>query len=136
MIKGLAHVCIAARDLADTERFYCQGLGFEKVFNFVKGGRAIGFYLRVADRAFVEVFQKDEVRTDGEAPIQHMCLEVSDVDEMRDRLIGRGYEVTEKRRGNDRSWQAWVTDPSGVRIEFHEYTPESSQVTGQDCVLG
>lgn len=52
------------------------------------------------------------------------------------RCLGAGgYAVTEKKLGADQSWQAWTTDPSGVRIEFHQYTAHSSQVTGKDCVL-
>jgi hypothetical protein len=27
----------------------------------------------------------------------------------------------------DHSWQAWITDPDGNKIELHDYTPESWQ---------
>ncbi len=29
--------------------------------------------------------------------------------------------------GSDHSWQAWLSDPDGNRVELHQYTPESWQ---------
>ncbi len=66
----------------------------------------------------------------------HFCLETDDIDEVARRLADNGYPVTEKKLGADQSWQVWTKDPSGVRIEFHQYTPKSSQRTHQDCILG
>ncbi|TIU37930.1 MAG: VOC family protein, partial [Mesorhizobium sp.] len=31
-------------------------------------------------------------------------------------------------------FQAWITDPNGVRIELFEYTAKSAQFTGGDRV--
>lgn len=135
MIKGIAHVCIGSLDLAATERFYCSGLGMEKAFDFTRKGRVVGFYLKAGGGAFVEVFLKDKVVPQPDAPISHLCLEVPDLDETIRRLQEHGYETTGKKVGADRSWQAWVEDPAGVRIEFHQYTPESSQLSGAVCVL-
>ena len=50
-------------------------------------------------------------------------------------LRALGYEVTGEKLGADQSWQAWVTDPAGARVELHEYTERSSQTTGRDCVV-
>jgi catechol 2,3-dioxygenase-like lactoylglutathione lyase family enzyme len=135
MLKSIAHVCIAATDLAATEQFYCSGLGCRKVFDFVRRGERIGFYLAVGNTTFIEAFRHDTVDTKAKAPIQHMCLEVDDIDDMSCRLKSCGYQVTDKKLGADQSWQTWTADPSGVRIEFHQYTPQSSQITGQNCAL-
>ena len=135
MIEGLAHVCIGANDLAATERFYCSGLGFAKLFDFVRDGETVGFYLKVAENSYIEVFRQDEVDADAKSPIRHLCFQVAGVDEVSRHLASHGYEVTEKKLGADQSWQAWTADPSGVRIEFHQYTAQSSQVTGKNCVL-
>jgi catechol 2,3-dioxygenase-like lactoylglutathione lyase family enzyme len=128
-------VCIAARDLAATEKFYCSGLGFKKGFDFIRKGEIIGFYLEVAKKTYIEVFRQDEIDKNAKAPILHLCFETPDVDEVSRRLVARGYEVTKKILGADQSWQIWTADPSGVKIEFHQYTPQSTQVTGKDCVL-
>ena len=135
MIQGLAHVCIAANDLASTERFYCSGLGFNKAFDFIRGGEVIGFYLEVSEKTYIEVFRQDEVSVHSNCPIRHLCFEVCDIDEVSRHIKSQGYDVTEKELGADQSWQIWTTDPSGVRIEFHQYTEKSSQVTTRNCTL-
>jgi len=135
MIKGLAHVCIGASDLASTERFYCSGLGFKKAFDFIRGGEIVGFYLEVSDRAYIEVFRDDAVQAHDGCPIRHMCFEVCDIDEVSRHLKSQGCDVTDKQLGADQSWQAWANDPSGVAIEFHQYTEKSSQVTARNCML-
>ena len=38
-----------------------------------------------------------------------------------------GGVVTAPNLGADHSWQAWLADPDGNRIELHQYTPESKQ---------
>ena len=135
MIKGIAHVCIGATDLTATEKFYCSGLGFRRSFDFIRDGEVIGFYLEAADRIYVEVFQQGDIDKAAHAPISHICFETADVDAVSRSLSSQGYEVTRKMLGKDQSWQIWTTDPSGVRIEFHQYTEKSSQVTGSNCVL-
>lgn len=135
MIKGLAHVCLSAADLAAAERFYCGGLGLKKVFEFVRDGRVIGFYLEVASGAYVEVFQRDGIDAKTHGCIGHFCLEVDDIEQMGRQLAEHGYEATPKKLSADQSWQMWTTDPSGTRIEFHQYTERSSQRTHANCIL-
>ena len=135
MVKGFAHICLAAGDLAATERFYCDGLGFRKVFNFIRDGKLVGFYLEVAKRTFVEVFQEDRIDVKAPAPIKHLCLETDDLDALVAQVRSLGYEISDKKMGGDESWQSWTSDPAGVKIEFHQYTQKSHQFTGADCVL-
>ncbi len=135
MIKGIAHVCLTATDLAAAERFYCAGVGCAKVFEFVRAGQVVGFYLQVAPRSYVEVFQSDAVELAEKNPLRHFCLETDDIDQIGARLRKHGYAATEKTLGADQSWQLWTTDPSGVQIEFHQYTNQSSQITHTNCLL-
>jgi len=118
MINQIAHVCIGSLDLDDTLRFYCEGLGFRKVFDFKRDGNLVGYYLGVTDSTYVEVFRMDEVDIQAKSPVRHFCLEVDSIDDISRPLTEAGYEVTEKKLGADESWQAWVTDPTGIRIEF------------------
>ncbi|MEI8195745.1 MAG: VOC family protein [Phycisphaerae bacterium] len=135
MIKGIAHVCIGCKDLAEAERFYCQCLGFTKRFDFVKGEKVIGFYLQVGPNMYLEFFQADSVPAAG-SPIRHICLETDDLDGVIARLTAHGYQVGEKKLGADHSFQVWASNaPDGVAIEFHQYTPESCQITGKNCVV-
>ena len=135
MIKGLAHVCLSALNLEATERFYSVGLGLKKAFDFIRNDRVIGFYYELPRNAYIEVFQRGEIDTKASSPISHFCLEVEDIDKVGARLTENGFEVTKKILGADQSWQIWTVDPSGVRIEFHQYTDRSSQRTGENCIL-
>ncbi len=135
MIKGFAHVCLSATDLAATERFYCKGLGCIKAFDFIKDNRIIGFYLEISKGSYIEVFLRDEVESEAKSPISHFCLEVDDITQISRQLKENGYDTTDKKLGADQSWQIWTTDPDGTRIEFHEYTGSSSQITRKNCIL-
>lgn len=135
MITRIAHVCIACTDLDAVERFYIQALGFSKKFDFIKNDRRVGCYLKIANGCFLEFFTADSV-PNTPSPIRHLCLETDNIDNVIARLTTFGYTVGEKKLGADNSWQVWVKDaPDAVSIEFHQYTPQSSQYTGKDCIV-
>jgi len=58
---------------------------------------------------------------------------VEDIQTTVAELRSRALEVSDPVLGADHSWQAWLTDPDGVRIELHQYTPESLQLRGGIC---
>ena len=135
MIKRLAHVCLGATDLAASRDFYVQQLGLELAFEFFRGDQAIGFYLRAGQGTFIEVFA-DEAAVDGERPrIKHFCLEVEDLEGVIASVSERGVQVSDEKLGADNAWQAWITDPSGIRIELMQYRPDSTQFTGEPVRL-
>jgi len=129
MIKALAHVCFTVRDLDASLAFYRDVLGLRQVFDFVnEAGERFGVYLHVAGRSFVELFRGEALpRAPGQS-FQHFCLEVEDVAAAVEVIRAKGVEVTDPALGSDRSWQAWLSDPDGNRIELHGYTPESQQL--------
>ncbi len=135
MIKRVAHVCIGAFDLKDAEDFYCRVLGFTKRFSFINEGQECGFYLDLGNGEFIEVFQEKSSEAGGTQMIRHICLEVDDIDSVIEDVRSKGWEIGDKSMGADSSWQCWITDPSGIRIEFHQYTDMSSQITGKDCIV-
>lgn len=135
MFKRLAHVCIGAENLAETEKFYCETLGMEKAFDFVKNDEPYGFYVKAGEMTFIEVFMQTEAANLDRPLIKHLCLEVEDIDSVIETLTSRGVEVTPKKQGGDKSTQAWITDPSGVRIELMQYNDVSSQYTGNTVVV-
>ncbi len=89
----------------------------------------IEFYLKLAERSFVEVFETTEevVAPDANARLHHFCLETDNMKAVRGRLVERGFAPEEIKTGADGSLQFWVADPNGVRFEFHEYTERSAQ---------
>ena len=135
MIKTLAHICIFSKDLNRSLDFYCGALGLRRQFDFFKDGELFGFYLQISPGHFIEIFKADPAADFRSQRIQHFCLEVEDIDLLRDTLIKRGVEVTPKKKGCDQTWQCWCKDPDGIDFEFHQYTAQSSQTTGKNCIV-
>ncbi len=130
MIKQLAHICIHAHDLDETARFYGTVLGLEKGFTFEREGRTFGHYFKLGADTFIEVFEGEPGDVGN---INHVAIQVEDMDGLIARLREYDVDVGEKKLGADQSWQVWITDPNGVRIEFHEYTESSMQRIGGIC---
>jgi catechol 2,3-dioxygenase-like lactoylglutathione lyase family enzyme len=128
MITGLAHICFVVADLEESIDFYQNTLDFNPAFEFVRdNGERYGVYFHVGGRSFIELFQGTPVPADANSPYQHFCLEVDDLNATAEQLRAKGVEVTEVQLGSGHSWQAWLVDPDGNRIELHQYTPESKQ---------
>ena len=128
MITGMAHACFTVSDLERSLEFYRDALGLKPAFDFVNNeGRRFGIYLHLGGRSFIELFEGQlGERADGQS-YRHICLEVDDIESTVQTLRERGIEVSDPKLGGDRSWQAWITDPDGNRIELHHYTAESKQ---------
>jgi catechol 2,3-dioxygenase-like lactoylglutathione lyase family enzyme len=132
MIKQIAHICIHAADLQKTHHFYTEVLGLKVAFTFERKGEPFGYYFALGNNTFVEVFKGEP---GGSGGIKHLAIEVEDMDGMIKRIRGYGVEIGEKKQGADHTWQVWLSDPNGTRIEFHEYTNESMQFKGGTCVV-
>ena len=135
LVKQFAHICLGATDLKKSEHFYCTTLGLKKKFRFIRDGKEFGFYLDLGNQNYIEIFEQTALAVSEPHPIKHFCLEVDDIQPVIVALRANGYEVSDRELGCDQSWQCWVTDPHGVRIEMHQYTAKSSQTAGQDCVI-
>ena len=128
MIKGIAHVCYTVRDLDVALDFYQGKLGLPLAFEFVReSGERFGVYLQAGGRNFVELFQGELGEGAGKTSYSHLCLEVEDIEGTAAALRAQGLEVTPVTMGGDGTWQCWLADPEGNRIELHEYTAESRQ---------
>jgi catechol 2,3-dioxygenase-like lactoylglutathione lyase family enzyme len=128
MVKGIAHVCYTASDLEKSIAFYRDKLGMTEAFPFLKpDGRKFGVYLHAGGRGFIEIFEgKPAEKVEGQS-YRHLCIEVEDIEATVKALRAKGVEVTDVKLGGDGTWQAWLADPDGNRIELHDYTPESKQ---------
>lgn len=134
-VKQVAHVCILAQDLEATRAFYEDVLGLDVAFNFLRNGAIFGFYLNAGGRSHVEVFQRDGTSFDETNAINHLCLEVESIDAAIAHIESKGVELMRpKKKGVDETWQCWVRDPNGIKIELFEYTAASAQFSGGDRV--
>ena len=132
-IKSLAHICLKTRDLQRTLDFYCGALGMKKLFDFTQRGEVIGFYLKASNDTFIEVFRcGDSEPTTDRQTLSHFCFETDSVEKVRQTLIDRGYVPEEIIVGADNSPQFWIEEPNGLKIEFQQYTEQSSQFTGRN----
>ncbi len=132
MIKQIAHICINTKDLEKTYNFYTKVLGLEKGFEFEREGELFGYYIKLGNNTFIEIFKGE---TGEVGNINHLAIEVENLDGLIQKIRSHGIEINDKILGIDQSYQVWITDPNGIRIEFHEYTPESMQLVGGKCVI-
>ena len=128
MITGLAHACFTVSNLERALAFYRDGLGLKEAFDFIDdAGRRFGIYLHLGGRNFIELFEGQLDERAEKQSYKHICLEVDDINTTVDALRQAGIEVSDPKLGKDQSWQAWITDPDGNRIELHAYTSKSWQ---------
>src|ERR1051325_110602 len=99
MIKSFAHLCIFSNDLNRSLDFYCGALGLKRHFDFFKNGELFGFYLDVAPNQFIEIFKTGAAAEIRAQRIHHFCLEVENIDALREKLTQRGIAVTPKKLG-------------------------------------
>jgi catechol 2,3-dioxygenase-like lactoylglutathione lyase family enzyme len=127
MITGIAHACYTVRSLPAAVEFYVEKLGLKLAFEFVREtGERYGAYIHVGGRNFIELFEGLHGE-DGDVSYRHLCLEVDDIERTVDELREKEIDVNDPKLGGDHSWQAWIQDPDGNRIELHGYTETSKQ---------
>ena len=128
MIRNIAHACFTVSSLERSLNFYRDGLGLTEAFDFVNDeGRRFGIYLHTGGRNFLELFEGTLGEPAEGQSYRHICLEVDDIEQTVAAIRANGIEVGPIKLGKDQSYQAWITDPDGNRIELHQYTPQSWQ---------
>ena len=133
MITGIAHNAVTVRDMQESLRFYTEALGFRKAFeiNRPENGEPWIVYLNIAPGQFLELFYggvRDNLWRDDLIGFNHFCFEVDDIFRTVERVRDTGYAIDiEPKQGADLNWQAWVTDPNGIRIELMQIDPNSPQ---------
>lgn len=92
-------------------------------------------YLEVADHQYLELFPISKEwphhRPENELGYQHLALEVDDIQAAYTKMKENGVKVlTEPTLGLESTWQFWLEDPDGNRIELMQYTENSLQIIG------
>ena len=136
-ITRLAHVAIKVADIDNSLRYYRDGLECPEMFRLEKNGRLWIVYLKLTETQFIELFP-DAVGQNppfGTNAIDHLCVEVSDLEAVVQQILANGIEVYRWVEtpagldllsagadaitwGADENRQAWLRDPDGNRIEL------------------
>lgn len=117
---GLQHIGIPTNDLNRTIEFY-QSLGFELALRTANGDEQVAF-LRLGDLT-IETYQNFKaVQING--AVDHIAINVTDVDEARRIADGLGLEVIEE--GQLPFWTHGVKyftvlGPNREKLEFNQY---------------
>lgn len=152
LIKGISHLAFNVVDMDRSLDFYCNGLGLKKIFEIIipeniaeifpnspiaaMAGKPGIVYLEVAPGEFIELFYPKPVTdlNSGGPNFErigyaHLSLLVGDIYKAASTLSDRGIKLdSEIRIGQDHTYQFWIKDPDGNRIELMQYIAESFQV--------
>ena len=124
-IVGLNHVGIAVPDMDEAIAYYTETMGFREAFRMTNDeGQPTLVYLQISQNTFVELQSTNAQRGPG---INHIGLQVEDMDAATAMFKARGATVSDPRSGSTKAILSNVTDLNGLRIELGEFTPESAQ---------
>ena len=130
MIKGVAHNALKVKDMDRSLHFYCDVVGLKKAFDINDDeGKPWIIYLKISDNQFLELFyggtDENEVKFDI-VGYHHLCLEVDDIYDIAEKIQAKGYKLDNPpAQGKDLSYNFWVTDPDGNKVEFVQLNLES-----------
>jgi len=143
------HVGIDVPDIEHYTRWYCEAFGLSPEFEFAIADVGLrGIILVSPDEWRLELFERPGARPSGRIPnpidqhltlgIGHFCVDVSDIQEVFDRLISMGAKSliepqpavsqVESESGGSldpRLLMAYLTDPEGNLIELFQRPPAS-----------
>ena len=150
MIRGIHHVAISTGDLERSLRFYRDLLGFEEALRFdwqagtemadriteLKESAARSVMLR-AGNAYVELFEYQSPTpkpVDPERPvcdhgITHLCLDVTDIDTLYERLVSAGMRFhcpPQDAGGGIRT--TYGRDPDGNVVEIQQIEGDTQRI--------
>jgi catechol 2,3-dioxygenase-like lactoylglutathione lyase family enzyme len=123
-VIGLQHVQVNVPLICEEEahRFYGEIVGMETMSrpqSLSDAGRR-GAWFRCGEQEF-HVFSNPTAGFDASTSSQHPALLVDDLDALRGRLTGAGYEIEEAIPIEGRV-RFFARDPGGNRIEFLSFT--------------
>ena len=141
-IHGVSHLGLCVSDLARSQRFYCEGLGFQEVSRLEFSGEPSATLLELPGVEFTAVYLRRDglllellhyaapAATGGRAPramnalgLTHLSMRVASADAVAARLVALGGRVLDHTRIANPGLGAralFVLDPDGTRIELFE----------------
>ncbi len=117
MLLSLGHVTVRSADFERTERFYCDLLGLR-----IGSHPAIavpGRWFYIGDRAVLHVLPRTAEAVAGSGgAIDHFAFDAEDLPAFEKRLEVAGQSFEGRRLADSDTWQVFLTDPDGARVEI------------------
>jgi lactoylglutathione lyase len=130
----LGHLALTVKDMEKSLDFYCRVLGLKRAFEFAnpQNGDPWIVYLYLGEGEYIELFYNGTVDTPWRPELRgfnHIAILVDDCVQKCKEIEATGYPLDRGPSvGVDNNWQAWLTDPDGVRVELMQLGPDSPQI--------
>ena len=123
-INGVAHIALFAKDYDKSRAFYRDFLGYQEPFSLKKAdGTPDLTFFKVNERQYIELFTEREPESDR---LNHIAIEVSDAEAMRQYLKARGVTVPDRvTKGRIGNLNFNIKDPDGHTVEVVQYMPDA-----------
>lgn len=128
----LNHVGIAVNDYDKSVDFYTKVMGYRVAFKFPPSpdGKPTTTYFQISKDTFLEMAPASDQQPAG---FTHMGIETSDIKGTIAQLRAAGGTVEDMRvSGPTKALLSNVRDPSGIRAELIELTPDSLHKKAED----
>lgn len=151
-IQALSHIGLCVSDLASSERFYCEGLGFQRLHPLRVEGREAARLLGIEGVELEALYlERDGMRLEllhfaqpgqhteahprpmNQCGLTHLSLRTDDLERdlaTLERLGGRVLPETRVDHPGFQSHVAFLTDPDGTRIELVQMPGDPGQLPG------
>jgi len=132
-LAGIAHVALRVTEVRTSREFYGR-LGFQEAFAFSDPGKPPVSYLKVNDRQFIELYQ----RNDDSQPLglMHICYEAGNIDALHEYYVNRGVNTPAARKARAGNLLFVLRDPEDHVVEFTQYMPGSLHYQARGKYLG
>ena len=119
----LNHVGIAVKDYDQSLNFYTKVMGFRIAFRFSPDGKSTTTYFQINRDTFLEMAPAS---ADVPPGVTHLGIESTDVKNAVAQFRQAGATVQDVRvSGPTKALLSNISDPSGIRLELIELTPDS-----------
>lgn len=118
-MTDVLHAAVWVSDLDATTAFYEDALGLDFSRQFEGDDGVTNYFVAGESNAEIQFKHAEGESPDSPAGIDHIAVEVSDVDEMTETVVDDyGSEVLAGPMDHDDARIAFVTDPDGYGVEL------------------
>lgn len=135
-VPALYHVGFWVHDIAKARAFYRDYLGFEEPYSLnYPDGRLQMVVMKVNERQVIYLFtDASRILPNGDN-LDHLGLEVDDLQAFRRHVLAQGVKVGEVNRGRIGDFLLGIRDPDGRTYEGTQFAPEGQLLKHQGQAL-